>query len=316
MTEQPQQPETDQMAASDSLPDNISSNGTHPEAAIAIAELPETEIAGPDEATTPPVDEAQTDRVTADAIGDETVAPDAETRPIQDDAAPDDGTAFLAQLARAMQETAGVERKRIDEDIERRRTAHLDTIRARRESGAASIQDLAAADLKAIDDWAQDEHQRINLERKERAAALQADLDASLAEHGAKVDAEIESVEAAIAAYRTDVDAYFATIEATTDPVEIAQHASQRPVFPDLDAVASAQNDPAPVPVMEAEAAADPATAWARWNETGQLPAVSEPGAAPETTGQARTAASQPLLQSIPAARPYGAYRESTADPD
>ena len=313
MTEQ-RQPDSEGTAASDPLPDNIGSNGTYPDAAVAIAEIPEPEATTPDETTTPlegPGDIAA-------GAAEEPAAIAAEPSP--DVTPPDDGTAFMAELARAMQETAGVERKRIDEDIERRRAAHLEAIRARRESGEASIRDLAAEDLKAIDDWAQAEHQRINLERKDRATALETDLDASLAEHGSRIDTEIEGVEAAIAGYRTEVDAYFATMEAAKDPVEIAQHAARRPVFPDLEAISSAQGvaaqtaaDQPSVPVMDPEAAADPATAWARWNETGALPEVTVPPPTPAPSS-GEGAVSGSLLQSIPASRPYGAYRESGQD--
>jgi hypothetical protein len=292
MTQERPQPDPDGMATNQAQPDTVGSNGTHADAAVAIAE-------------------------TTEAAVNEAPSGVADVSPADVDSQ-DDGTAFLAQLARAMQETAGAERKRIDEDIERRRAAHLETIHARRESEATSIRDLAADDLKAIDDWAQAEHQRINEERKQRATALQADLDSSLAEHASKIDTEIADVEAAIAAYRTDVDAYFATMNAATDPVEIAKHAAQRPVFPDLAAVSSAAMEAAPttaqgqapIPVMDQEAAADPATAWARWNETGALPEVTVPPGGPETP-VAETAPGG-LLQSVPVTRPYGAYRESS----
>jgi hypothetical protein len=315
MTEQRQQPDSDGTAPNDEPANTDSSNGTHPDAAVAVAEFTAQEAVEPAGPASPL--DASAD--VADSTPDPAIETAAEAAP---DAAPaDDGTAFMADLARAMQQTADVERKRIDEDIERRRAAHLETIRARRESGEASIRELADADLKAIDDWAQDEHQRINLERKQKATALQEDLDASLAEHGSRIDTEMEGVEAAIAGYRTDVDGYFATMKATTDPVEIAQHAARRPIFPDLAAVSSAQSElagqtaaqEAPVPVMDAEAAADPATAWARWNETGSLPEITETPTAP-VAPSADPAASGSLLQSIPASRPYGAYNESTQD--
>ena len=325
MTEQRQQPDSDGMAASDGLPDIIDSNGAHRDAAVAIADTPDTDAPTPDDAATPLEAPAEVEEVVAGEYADiaEVVAEksaDIATESPEDVAPPDDGTAFLAELARAMQETAGVERKRIDEDTERRRDAHLETIRARRESEAASIRDLAAEDRKAIDDWAQAEHQRIDLDRKERETALDTDLDASLAEHGSRIETEIEGVEAAIAGYRTEVDAYFATMEAMTDPVEIAQHAALRPVFPDLVAVSSAQSettqtapDETPVAVMDPEVGADPAAAWARWNETGALPEVTVPPTAPSTSA-GDAAASGSLLQSIPASRPYGEYRDSSQD--
>jgi hypothetical protein len=314
MTEQ-QQPDSDAMASDDAPVTLGGSNGSHPDGAIAVADITSAQAVAPIDPTTP-LDALPE---VADADPEQAVADAAEAA--QDAAPADDGTAFMADLARAMQQTADAERQRVHDDIERRRAAHLETIRARREAGEASMQELAAADLKSIDDWAQEEHQRINLERKERAAALQEDLDASLAEHGSRIDAEIEGVEAAIAGYRTEVDAYFATMSAAADPVEIAQLAARRPVFPDLAAVSSAHSDGAgqpeagetPVGVMDPEKAADPATAWARWNETGAIPEILEPAMEPATP-PADAAASGSLLQSVPASRPFGAYRESNRD--
>jgi len=155
-------------------------------------------------------------------------------------AAPDDSGAFLSELVRAMQTTAGTERARITEQTDRRREERLAAIQARREAEVQKIRDLADDDLKAIDGWAEDERLRIQLERERRAAALSDDLQKSLAEHGARIDGEIEGVEAAIATYRTEVDAFFAELDRETDPVAIAQHASRRPVFPDLDKTVTA----------------------------------------------------------------------------
>jgi hypothetical protein len=148
---------------------------------------------------------------------------------------PDDPGAFLSELVRAMQTTASTERARIVEQTDRRREEHLAAIHARREAEAQKMRDLADDDLKAIDSWAEDERQRIQAERDRRAGALSDDLQKSLAEHGARIDGEIEGVEAAIATYRLEVDAFFVALDGETDPVAIAQHASRRPVFPDLD---------------------------------------------------------------------------------
>ena len=147
----------------------------------------------------------------------------------------DDPGAFLSELVRAMQTTATTERARIAEQTDRRCEEHLAAIHARREAEAQKMRDLADDDLKAIDTWAEDERQRIQLERERRAGALSDDLQKSLAEHGARIDGEIEGVEAAIATYRMQVDAFFVVLDGETDPVAIAQHASRRPVCPDLD---------------------------------------------------------------------------------
>jgi hypothetical protein len=150
----------------------------------------------------------------------------------------DEGSVFLAELVRAMQTTAGVERVRIDEDTERRRQAHIDQVRAREAAEADRMRELAGEDMKAIEAWASGETKRIQAERKRRATELQDKLESNLAEHRSKVDQEVEGVETAIATYRADVEAFFAQLEAETDLVLIAQQAARRPVFPSLDGIA------------------------------------------------------------------------------
>lgn len=303
-----QRPESDEfnVASSGAPADTFSSNGTYGDAAVAIAETAET-----DATEEPMADETPT------AAADEPVAGEAPNQ-----AAPDDGAAFLAELARAMQAAAGLERKRIEEDADRRREAHLDAIRERRESEAATMRDLAAEDLKGIDAWAESERERIAQERERRAAALQEDLETSLTEHGQKIDREVESVEAAIATYRTEVAGFFATLGQESDPVEIARHASRRPVFPDLDAVGATEVADVPaVGVMDpASADPDPAVAWSHWNEerasdtSAEPVAAAEPVAVPAAEAVASpepepVAASGTVLQSVPVHRPFSFLR-------
>jgi hypothetical protein len=150
----------------------------------------------------------------------------------------DERSAFLDSLAQAMQETLAAARTRVAEDVERRRAAHIAAINARRDLDASRIRELADEDRKAIDTWAAAERLRIQLERERRTRELQPDLETSLAEHRSRIDREIESAEAAIAAHRADIDAFFATFHRLADPVAIAQHATRRPVFPTLEAIA------------------------------------------------------------------------------
>jgi hypothetical protein len=303
MSDESQQSDADGMASGVAPADSFSSNGSYPDAAVGIAEpaeLPESATAG----------EAEPIEMTAEATDDVLDEQTADgTESAISEAAPDDGAAFLAELTRAMQATAGVERKRLEEDAERRRETHLEAIRARRESEAGKMRELAADDLKAIDDWAEEERQRISQEREQRAAALQEDLETSLAEHGSKIDREIDAVDAAIVAYRTEVDAFFAELDKETDPVEIARHAGRRPSFPDLDAVSAAESGtPAAEPgqaavgVMAPQTAGDLADAWSRWNETAARVGVAADGTAGEGAAPAPTGS---LLQSVPVNRPF-----------
>jgi hypothetical protein len=251
---------------------------------------------------------------------------------------PDEGAVFLASLASAMKEAATAERTRVVEDIDRRRDAHLEGIEARRESEGGRIHQLADDDRAAVQAWVETEEKRIGAERDRRIAAVEADLQGSLAEHGAKIDAEKERVEAAIATYRTEVDAYFEKLGGETDPVAIAQQAGQRPVFPDLDAIGA--EEPPTIPEAATQladqgtrmigvmASSRPTTklsqAWAAWNASG-----GTDGSAPtpptetavDTVASAETAPPEPHINPVdpgpdpePVAVAAGAM-ESPADP-
>src|SRR5262245_6370273 len=111
--------------------------------------------------------------------------------------APDEGAAFLANLASAMKDAATAERTRVTEDIDRRRDAHLAGIETRRDSESSRIRQLADDDRAAVQSWVETEQQRIDSERDRRLAAVEADLQGSLVEHGAQIDAEKERVESA-----------------------------------------------------------------------------------------------------------------------
>ena len=238
-----------------------SANGSG-EAQVAVADAPDAETAE-----------------TAETAEDLAVPPDAEpTGTIATGVAPDigsaepadattdDGTAFLAKLARAMQATAGAERKRATADIESRREKHLAGIDARRSAEIEGMRRLADGDLEAIDAWANGERQRIDQEREAKAAALRDDLQTSLTEHASRIDREILKVEVAIAAYRAEIENYFGTLDHETDPVVIAQQARRRPAFPALESITvdgvpgSAETAPTEI-VAEAAAATAPAEA-------------------------------------------------------
>lgn len=148
-----------------------------------------------------------------------------------------DETAFLADLARAMQSTAAAEQARNAEGTEQRRQVHIDAIRAREALEAEELRELAKEDVKGIDAWSDGEIKRIKLERERRIAARRDQLQIRLEEHRNVVSREVEAVEAAIAAYKVEIEHYFRRLDAETDPVAIAQHAGTRPPFPVLDLI-------------------------------------------------------------------------------
>jgi hypothetical protein len=278
---------------------------------------------------------AAADSEVTDPVSTEVTDVDSTEAPAAGATTADDPGAFLSELVRAMQTTASTERARIAEQTDRRRDEHLAAIHARREAEAQKMRDLADDDLKAIDSWAEDERQRIQAERERRAGALSDDLQKSLAEHGARIDGEIEGVEAAIAAYRVEVDAFFVALDGETDPVAIAQHASRRPVFPDLDKPVGAaaesvtaeaapdgtsagidsvgdvpsadatpgdvavEAEPAPIAVMETNPGSRLAASFANWS--GSSPAAgADASSAPASEGD-------PTEADVPVAVAHGA---------
>ena len=320
--------------------DAWSTNGVHdlPEAppepeATATAETPEPSA-------------------TDEAAGDEAAPQDAPDDVVTADA--DNPAEFLNELVHAMRTTAAAERSRIASDVDRRREEHLAAIHSRRETEAQRIRDLADDDLKGIDAWAEDERQRIDSERARRAEALAADLETSLSQHGTRVDGEVERVEAAISAYRAKVDAFFAELEGAADPVAIAQLAGQRPVFPDLAAAASPdggsdeESAPAeavatdagaeeatdtdadadaevaePVAVMDPDAGAKLAAAFAAWNAGGPAALATDSGRDASSDDRFETVAASPVavargghdngpgtvLHAVPSSRPLSWLR-------
>jgi hypothetical protein len=165
----------------------------------------------------------------------------------------DDGTTFLADLAKAMQSTAAAEQTRNAEATEQKRQAHVDAIRAREALEAEQLRELAKDDVKGIDAWSDGEIKRVKLERERRIAARREQLQIRLEEHRTVVGREVDAVESAVGSYRAEIDQYFRRLEGETDPVAIARLAGSRPAFPDLERIGP---DEAPQVSMYAAAVA------------------------------------------------------------
>jgi hypothetical protein len=211
----------------------------------------------------------------SDPAGSDVPPSDESSDPAAADAAADDSSAFLADLARVMQAAAGAERIRTAEESERRRTAHLELIRARETSGADELRVVAEGDIKAIDNWADTEIERIQSERERRTVSRRAELSQRLEDHRLLIGREVDAVDAVIAAYRTEVEAYFVQLDAEKDPVAIAKAAGSRPTFPDLDVIGP---DRAPVDM------AGPATSEGAATEaSGEEPPATGDGGPPAT---------------------------------
>ena len=308
-----------------------SANGVAPESAIGVAEPLSEEPATTDAESTEPAGEATLSD--ADAATAEAAAAAAAAAATAESS--DEGSEFLAELVRAMQTAAGLERARIGEDIDRRRQQQIDEVQARKASEADRMRELAAEDVQGIEAWVEVETARIQLERERRATAVREDLETSLAEHSTKIDREIETLERAISVYRAQVEAFFDSLDGETDPILIAQKAASRPIFPALGAAAEAVavaspvgqieveqasvDEPSVVGVMDPEADPEPVESWATSADTSAelepdaaLDDVATDGAIPvrdEAQAEAQPVSSSvggpgALLKSVPAKRP------------
>jgi hypothetical protein len=246
--------------------------------------------ASSESADAPPPDGPAVDAAAADGPATGDTATDASTgdAPTAAGATTDSSAAeppdFLTQLAQAMQATAGAERSRVAEEIERRRSAHVAAIHERRDAEVARMRELADEDRRGIDAWAETEHRRIQAERDRKTTELQVDLTKSLEEHRRQVEDKVQTVEFAVTAHRAEVDAFFDALDAETDPVRIAQQAGRRPVFPDLDAVVAASPPASPNPEPAAVGVMDPIARLGLRNAAEALPVTP---AKPVTAGPA-----------------------------
>jgi hypothetical protein len=147
-------------------------------------------------------------------------------------------------LVRSMQAAAKAHRERVAEQIELRRVAILAAIRDQRRADAVRARQRTAESRRAVDAWAATAQRQIKTERQRRKVELDADLRRTLREQNLQVDRRVRDIEAALAAHRAELDAFFDTIERERDPVAIARHARQRPAFPELPIAAATEPDP------------------------------------------------------------------------
>lgn len=149
--------------------------------------------------------------------------------------APDD---LLGELARAMHLAASSQYGRMNAELERLRTEHVEAIAARAASEAEGLKSDAEADIRAIDAWAKAEAEKIKLERLRRIDARREQLSVQLDRQETIRQREVLAIEVAIDAHRHEIDAFFGRMEREADPATIAQVASTMPPLPPLAEIA------------------------------------------------------------------------------
>jgi hypothetical protein len=150
-------------------------------------------------------------------------------------AKPDDGADFPIRFVRAMHEAARSYRARLAERLQLRRVAVMTGIRDDRRAEVLRAHKAAAQNRRAVDAWAATAQRQIKTERQRRKVEIEADLRRTLREQNQQLERRVKDVEAALAQYRAELDAYFEAIEKERDPVTIVQRARRPPAFPVLD---------------------------------------------------------------------------------
>jgi len=139
-----------------------------------------------------------------------------------------------------MQAVARAHHARLAEEIELRRVAVLAGIRDQRRADVVRLREEAERDRREVDAWATTAQRQIKSERQRRKVELDANLRRTLRDENRRLDRRVKAIEAALAAHRAAVDAYFDAIEHERDPERLArQAAGRRPAFPDLATVSA-----------------------------------------------------------------------------
>jgi hypothetical protein len=175
---------------------------------------------------------------------------------------------LLGELARAMHEAARAQYERMNAELERRRGEQVDVIASRAASDFDRLKTSSESDIAAIDSWAKAETERVELERIRRMEARREQLQAQLARQDSIREREVSAVEAAIKAYRTEIDRFFGRMEREHDPAKIAQVASTMPGIPPLAQIADEARAQAGSDLAEIESDLEA--------PTGSLPATPE----------------------------------------
>jgi hypothetical protein len=226
----------------------------------------------------------------------------ADTTGVVDDAAPEPAAAgrpdltasFLAEIARAMRETAVQERERISATVAEGTVAHEQKVRDRATSEATELRRMADDDVERIERTAAEEIQRIKDDAERQVGERRGALAEYLERHAALIDTEIGRIHGAVADYGSELDGFFGRLAEEQNPAEIARLAGLLPEPPDLDQVgAIARADAVDQIAHEATEAEAAEAIAAEAGDTGAIePASTEAAAA--TGGESAATVTEP----------------------
>jgi hypothetical protein len=191
-------------------------------------------------------------------------------------AAPVRPSRFLGDLMRAMlataeeAKTASVEQSRADAK------GAVEAIHGRSADEASGLRRDADDDIAGIREWSKSEMARIREETERRIAGRKEELASELEAHAARIEREIDVVQRRVAAFETNLQAFFGTLVEATDPTMLARIAERMPEPPRFDSPIDAE---AELAAAEASAQREAAEASAAAEEATSAVAVMEPPA-------------------------------------
>lgn len=148
-------------------------------------------------------------------------------------------TKFMADLSRAMQVAAENARSETMARFEVEAKGIVETVHASATDEAADLRRKADDDVAAIREWSKAQIARIREETESRIAARKTGLDGEMEQHAATVETRIERVASVVAAFETQMAAFFERLNAEEDPTRIATMAETMPDPPSLADVAA-----------------------------------------------------------------------------
>ena len=166
---------------------------------------------------------------------------------------------FMADLTKAMQAAAETAREETLARLAADAKAFVEDIHATSASEATELRKKADDDVAAIREWSKAEIARIREETDERISHRKEGLDREIEEHAAAIEARIERVQGRVAAFESEMAAFFERLLAEDDPTRFAAMAESLPEPPPLDGRSASTWEPTPVaPVVEPPAAEPP----------------------------------------------------------
>ena len=140
-------------------------------------------------------------------------------------------------MARAMQVVARKEREQIDAGVGDEETAQVARIHVRAAAEAAQLRKHADEDVDLVNAWFDDQVKQLREAADHQIWDRRLGLEDSLTHHGSLIDAEVESVHAAVEGYRSSLDSFFGRLAGEQDPSVIVRLAGTLPDLPDLDSI-------------------------------------------------------------------------------